>query len=298
MAETFTDSKGVVFPLNPFGRPQGFFDGTTFKYPNFGTATAAATPAVDPTPVVTPLALPPARLPSSVALQQYLDDSGGAMPDEPPATNEFGVSSESGVSHGGVSPDPSVGTGQAGGVFGGPYGSGISPQTGTMIGEGLGNLTGIPGAGIVGGVVGGAASGRGGKGIGGNVFGTTLGTAIAGPFGALLGGPFGRIGDLGDMEDALGMQKTRGFWGSLGYGLGLAQSKDDQLMDYYGIPDYSTQSFTEQLEEDALDFEADIDPYSALSDAFGPGDMSGDMGEAYDESDPGEMSDEGETDEF
>ena len=127
---------------------------------------------------------------------------------------------------------------------------------------------------------------------------SALGTAIAGPFGALLGGPFGRIGDLGDMEDALGMQKTRGFFGSLGHGLGLGQSLDEQMMDYYGIPDYSTQSFTEQLEEDALDFEADIDPYSALSDAFGPGDMSGDMGEAYDESDPGEMSDEGETDEF
>lgn len=291
MAETFTDSKGVVFPLNPFGRPSGFFDGNTFRYPNFGSAPAAATPAVDPTPVVTPLALPPTRLPPSVALQQYIDNSGGAMPDEPPATNEFGVSSESGVSPG-VSPDPSVGTGQAGGVFGGPYGSGVSPQTGTMIGEGIGNLTGIPGAGILGGVIGGVTSGRGGRGIGGNVLGTTLGTLALGPVGALLGSPFGRMGDLLDMQDVLGLQDTRGFFGTLGYGFGLGESLDEQIMGDYGIPGYSTQSFEEQEEEDEADFFADIDPYSALSDAFGPGDMGGDMGEAHDESEPGEMGDD------
>ena len=293
MAETFTDSKGVVFPLNPFGRPQGFFDGNTFKYPNFGTASAAATPAVDPTPVVTPLALPAFRLPSSVGLQQYQDTSGGAMPDEAPATSAFGVSPDpmTGLAGGGaVNENPSnvSTTVGSGGLFGGP----ISPQSATSLGEGLGSLSGVPAVSVLGGVLGGMASGRGGRGIGGQAIGTTLGTLALGPIGALLGTPFGRIGDLLDMQDDLALQDTRGFFGTLGYGFGLGESLDEQMMSYYGIPDYQTQSFEEQEEEDAADFFADIDPYSALSDAFGPGDMGGDMGEAFDESDPGEMGDD------
>ena len=293
MAETFTDSKGVVFPLNPFGRPQGFFDGNTFKYPNFGTASAAATPAVDPTPVVTPLALPAFRLPSSVGLQQYQDTSGGAMPDEAPATSAFGVSPDpmTGLAGGGaVNENPSnvSTTVGSGGLFGGP----ISPQSATSLGEGLGSLSGVPAVSVLGGVLGGMASGRGGRGIGGQAIGTTLGTLALGPIGALLGTPFGRIGDLLDMQDDLALQDTRGFFGTLGYGFGLGESLDEQMMSYYGIPDYQTQSFEEQEEEDEADFFADIDPYSALSDAFGPGDMGGDMGEAFDESDPGEMGDD------
>ena len=294
MAETFTDSKGVVFPLNPFGRPQGFFDGNTFRYPNFGSAPAAATPAVDPTPVVTPLALPAFRLPSSVGLQQYQDTSGGAMPDEFSATSQFGVSPDpmTGLAGGGVvneNPSNVSTTVGSGGLFGGQ----IRPQSATSLGEGLGSLSGVPAVSVLGGVLGGMASGRGGRGIGGQAIGTTLGTLALGPIGALLGTPFGRIGDLLDMQDDLGLQDTRGFFGTLGYGFGLGESLDEQMMSYYGIPDYQTQSFEEQEEEDEADFFADIDPYSSLSDAFSVvSDVSGDMGEAFDESDPGEMGDD------
>jgi hypothetical protein len=287
MAETYTDSKGVVFPLNPFGRPSGFFDGNTFRYPNFGSASAAATPAVDPTPVVTPLALPAFRLPSSVGLQQYQDTSGGGMPDTPPATSQFGVS-----------PDPSVGTGLAGGgnenpsnvsttVGSGGLFGGINPYAATSIGERAGNFFGPPALGVLGGIVGGMAGGRGGRGIAGNAIASTLGTLALGPIGGLLGLVGGRIGDVLDMEDVLGMQttneyparETRGFFDTLGYGFGFGRDLDEQMIDYYGL-------------EEAAEIDADIDPYAALSDAFGPGDMVGDMGEAFDESDPGEMGDD------
>tara|TARA_R100001594_G_scaffold82477_2_gene116998 strand:+ start:131 stop:889 length:759 start_codon:yes stop_codon:yes gene_type:complete len=54
MADTYTDSTGKVFQLNAFGRPQGYWDGTKFVFPKFGTTTAAATPAVDPVVVPQP----------------------------------------------------------------------------------------------------------------------------------------------------------------------------------------------------------------------------------------------------
>jgi hypothetical protein len=64
MAETYTDSTGKVFPVNAFGRPQGYWDGNKFVFPKFGVQPAAAVPAVDP---VTPApAAPPVQQPGMV----------------------------------------------------------------------------------------------------------------------------------------------------------------------------------------------------------------------------------------
>ena len=56
MAETYTDSKGNVFPLNQFGRPQGYWDGNKFIFPQFGTTPAVSQPVVDPVSPVVPVA--------------------------------------------------------------------------------------------------------------------------------------------------------------------------------------------------------------------------------------------------
>jgi len=69
MAETYTDSTGKVFPLNAFGRPQGYWDGNKFVFPKFGTQSAAVVPAVDP---VTPTPVtPPVRHPGMVVQLAY-----------------------------------------------------------------------------------------------------------------------------------------------------------------------------------------------------------------------------------
>ena len=79
MAETYTDAMGNVFPLNAYGRPQGYWKNNKYIFPKFGTQTAAAVPAVDPVqPVVQPS--DPYRLPRSVAEQQYGDTAGGTPP--------------------------------------------------------------------------------------------------------------------------------------------------------------------------------------------------------------------------
>ena len=72
MAETYTDSTGKVFPLNAFGRPQGYWDGNKFVFPRFGVQSAAAVPAVDP---VTPAPVaPPAQQPGMVVRPPYVFD--------------------------------------------------------------------------------------------------------------------------------------------------------------------------------------------------------------------------------
>mgnify|MGYP003136421982 CR=1 FL=1 len=77
MANTYTDSSGNVFPLNAYGRPQGYWQGNKFIFPKFGNQPAAAQPTVEPVqPVVQPTN--PYRLPSSV--QQQAQDSAGGQP--------------------------------------------------------------------------------------------------------------------------------------------------------------------------------------------------------------------------
>ena len=36
MAETYTDAKGNVFPVDAYGRPQGYWQSNQFIYPQFG----------------------------------------------------------------------------------------------------------------------------------------------------------------------------------------------------------------------------------------------------------------------
>ena len=74
MATDFKDSTGRVFPLNMFGKPQGYFDGNKFVFPQFKRSAAAVIPAVDP---VMPVVQQPDyfRLPANT--QQLLDQGGG-----------------------------------------------------------------------------------------------------------------------------------------------------------------------------------------------------------------------------
>jgi len=79
MAETYTDSTGKVFPVNAFGRPQGYWDGNKFVFPKFGIQPAAAVPAVDP---VTPAPVaPPVRQPGMVVPPPYVHDGDSQVPD-------------------------------------------------------------------------------------------------------------------------------------------------------------------------------------------------------------------------
>lgn len=79
MAENYTDAMGNVFPLNAYGRPQGYWKDNKYIFPQFGTQTAASVPAVEQVqPVVQPS--DPYRLPRSVAEQQYGDTAGGTPP--------------------------------------------------------------------------------------------------------------------------------------------------------------------------------------------------------------------------
>ena len=74
-----TDAMGNVFPLNAYGRPQGYWKDNKYIFPQFGTQTAASVPAVEQVqPVVQPS--DPYRLPRSVAEQQYGDTAGGTPP--------------------------------------------------------------------------------------------------------------------------------------------------------------------------------------------------------------------------
>ena len=95
MAETYTDSTGKVFPLNAFGRPQGYWDGNKFVFPKFGTQSAAAVPAVDP---VTPApAAPPVQQPGMVVRPPYVHDGDSQVealgPLDRSAANNWGYAS-------------------------------------------------------------------------------------------------------------------------------------------------------------------------------------------------------------
>jgi hypothetical protein len=279
MAETYTDASGNVFPLNAYGRPQGYWKNNKYIFPKFGTQTASAVPTVDPVqPVVQPSN--PYRLPRSVAEQQQ-DSEGdyptqlGGVPGGGAASNIQGSSAVA-PSHGPIS--------YTGGLFGGA--SGVNPAVMQGLGGRLGAMSGIPGAGLFGSVAGGLAGGRGGRGIAGDVIGTGLGTLALGPIGGLLGIVGGRMGDVSDMENVLNMGKSgqRGFWDTLGYGLGLGDSLQDQLSDYYGINQAGIDPFGASMghptglsiDEDDIGDDVDmftpeqqLDAFDAIADAFG-----------------------------
>ena len=280
MAETYTDSTGKVFPLNAFGRPQGYWDGNKFVFPQFGTQSAAAVPAVDPVaPVVPDPVAQPMQRPGMVVQPIAEGDSEAGPPSGPPGgvtappANTFGTTEYStnlSKNTGGVlGPNTAL---DRGALYGG-------------IGSRIGGFTGIPGAGILGGAIGSHIGGRGGFGIGGDVVGSLLGSALLGPLGAVGGGIVGgRMGDLIDMETTLGLSDrgTRDALGILGYGFGLGQSIPEQLEDYYGINQTGIDPFSGGLDigppsgrSVGFDDIGDVDPNavppdtSPFSDPFG-----------------------------
>ena len=229
MANTYTDSSGKVFPLNAYGRPQGYWQGNKFVFPRFGNQPAAAQPTVEPVqPVVKPTN--PYRLPSSVQEQQYQDDAGGDPSQLGNTPSVSSASTTTAPSHGPLSYSTNVSNMTGGLLSGAP---GVNPAVMQGVGSRLGGLLGPAGA-LAGSVIGGLAGDRG---IAGDIVGTTLGTALLGPLGFLGGVVGGRIGDMKDMEHALGFQERgqRGFFDSLGYGFGLGPSLNEQMENYYGI---------------------------------------------------------------
>ena len=261
MANTYTDSSGNVFPLNAYGRPQGYWQGNKFIFPKFGNQPAAVQPTVEP--VVEPTN--PYRLPSSVAQQQQEGDSAGGDPTQFGGVPQGSASAPSNQSSPSVAPSQ---TSSSSSLFGGAPNISISPAVAQSLGGRVGGLLGPAGA-VAGSVMGGLAGGRGGRGIAGDVIGTTLGTGLLGPLGFLGGVVGGRIGDMKDMEAALalGPRGQRGFWSSLGYGIGIGPSANQQMEDYYGINQVGVDPFgaagghrgLEDVDEDDI---GDIDPAS------------------------------------
>jgi len=237
MANTYTDSSGNVFPLNAYGRPQGYWQGNKFIFPKFGNQPAAVQPVVDP--VVQPTNS--YRLPSSVQQQQQEGDSAGGDPTQFGGVPQGSISATSNQSTPSVAPSQTPSSS----LFGGTPNISISPAVAQSLGGQVGSMTGIPGAGLLGSIAGGLAGGRGSRGIAGDIVGTTLGTALLGPLGFLGGVVGGRIGDMKDMEDALAFQDRgqRGFWSSLGHGFGIGPSVKQQMSDYYGINQPSIDPF-------------------------------------------------------
>ena len=132
MAETYTDSKGNVFPLNQFGRPQGYWDGNKFIFPQFGTTPAVSQPVVDPVSPVVPVAQNTYRLPSSVVEEQQGGNAGyynpftsqeGSVP-QGQKTNLASQAQDSANYNLNISPQKGALLGSlAGRMFGGPLGS-------------------------------------------------------------------------------------------------------------------------------------------------------------------------------
>jgi len=294
MANTYTDSSGNVFPLNAYGRPQGYWQGNKFIFPQFGAQRAAAIPAVDP---VAPVAQTPTsyRLPSSVRQQQFQDDYAGGssaqlnQAPEPAASNVSinpMTGTAAGPSHGPIQYSSNMPK-LTGGLFG--TRRGVPPAVTQNLGYRLGGLLGPAGA-VGGSVLAGLGSGRGGRGIAGDVVGTGIGTALFGPLG-FLGGIFGgRIGDMKDMENALAFQERgqRGLLDSLGYGIGLGPSSTKQMEDYYGINQPGIDPFGAGAqggmpsladEDDIGDIDVGLDafsdPFGDIASAFGGDDGMG-----------------------
>ena len=279
MAETYTDATGKVFPLNAYGRPQGYWDGSKFVFPKFGNQPAAVQPVVDP--VVQPTT--PYRLPSSVQQQQQQEgDSAGGDP------TQLGGGSQASSNQGNTSVTASQ-TPSSSSLFGNASNLSISPAVAQSLGGRLGGLLGPAGS-VAGSVIGGLTGGRGGRGIAGDVIGTGLGTALLGPLGFLGGVVGGRIGDMKDMENALAFQDRgqRGFFSSLGYGFGLGPSLNQQMENYYGINQPGVDPFGAGAqggfpglpdEDDIGDIDpASNDPFGDIADAL-IGDMFGGTGD-------------------
>ena len=192
MATTYKDMTGRVFPLNMSGKPQGFFDGNKFVFPQFKRSSAAVIPAVDP---VMPVVQQPDyfRLPANT--QQLLDQGGGDVMtnDDFNDTNDI---NQNNSRYGEMDNPP--------GMFGSNNDFSInSPRGYTMLGEAVLSPFG-PLASVAGGIAGGMYGGRGNQGITGNALGSIGGFLLGGPIGmgiaGLLGGAYGDARDYAALD--------------------------------------------------------------------------------------------------
>ena len=282
MAETYTDSTGKVFPLNAFGRPQGYFDGNKFVFPKFGTQSAAVVPAVDPVaPVVPDPVAQPMQRPGMVV--QTPNDNDGGDDFMPPSSLPGGVTAPPSNAYGTTQYSTNIPM-VTGGVLG------TDPINRGALAAGLGGtfgrLSGIPGAGLFGNVAGSLAGGRSAPATFGDFSGSLLGGLLLGPLGAFGGGIVGgRMGDVIDAQNTLGLgdRGRRGFLGTLGYGFGLGPSLNEQLEDYYGINQPGIDPFSGGIDigppsERSVGFDdigdidpASQDPFGDIADALGLG---------------------------
>ena len=201
MATTYKDMTGRVFPLNMSGKPQGFFDGNKFVFPQFKRSSAAVIPAVDP---VMPVVQQPDyfRLPANT---QQLRDQGGGDVMTNDDFNDMNEINQDTSRYNEMDNPP--------GMFGSNIDFGISAPRGyTMAGETIGSFLGPLGT-LAGGIAGGMYGGRGNQGITGNALGSLLGFAAGGPIGMGLGGLLG--GGLGDSMDADDAAMPEGYFADL-----------------------------------------------------------------------------------
>jgi len=194
MITDFKDSTGKVFPLNMSGKPQGYFDGNKFVFPQFKRSAAAVIPAVDP---VMPIGQQPDYFSLPANTQELRDQGGGDVMtvDDFNDTNDINQD----TSRYGEMDNPP-------GMFGSNTDFGISAPRGyTAAGELIGGMLGPFGF-MAGGALGGALGGRGNQGIGGNALGSLLGFALGGPIGMGIGGLLG--GGYGDARDYAALDTT------------------------------------------------------------------------------------------
>jgi hypothetical protein len=166
----------------------------------------------------------------------------------------------------------------------------INPTLASTVGGKLGGLFG-PVGNVVGSAIGGKVAGRGNRGISGKIAGSVIGSALLGPVGGLLGYAGGRMGDLHDMEGALGFNnsKTSGLLDTLGYGFGFGDNMNDRMRDYYEIDQYAPANVQPVMG----DSEAVGDPFTSLADMFSgtqgqSGEDDGGYSEGYSNPDDGE----------
>jgi hypothetical protein len=235
----YTDSAGNVFQTNEYGRPQGYWKNNKYVFPKFGNQPAAAQPViVEPQAAMQPQQPQQNnfRLPNTTANMQQ--NSEGMGPDNMPTPVNLG---------------------------GDPFSLNVNPAVAQGAGSLVGKAFGPLGS-LAGGAIGGKLGGRGNRGIGGDIAGTVLGTALLGPIGGLLGYAGGRMGDLHDMEGALGFKdsKTSGLLDTLGYGFGFGDNMDDRMRSYYEVDQYAPANVQPVMG----DSEAVGDPFDAIAEMF------------------------------
>ena len=249
MAETYTDATGKVFPLNAYGRPQGYWDGNKFVFPKFGNQPAAVQPVVEPVqPVVQPTN--PYRLPSSVQQQQAQDSAGGQPP----------------------------GAGAPAQLTGDPDGSLTLGRTYGLSGAALP----VPGASLFGAAIGNAQSAANANALAQRSFGINPGLGIGS---SLLNDatPFGLLGtSLSDQISALGYEMGSTPDGGMFTFEDSRPSFNQQMEDYYGIniPGVDPFGYGEDVgggmkaffTDDIGDIDpASNDPFGDIADALGLG---------------------------